>query len=194
MFFFRNKLAFSAMLAIVVAGLKIAFDIVYKVLKILKLQLLLAVLFVGLVLLLTKVLFNPENMAITYIWIGFLALGFFYAVIGNMNRIRKLFSGVEKNRKEKLEERAKAEALREEKQKSKLKFEKIEENKSEPEIIPQVAENQIGQRTKEKYPKYYKVSQNNDYVMAEYKDRYELYVKKNGKLFKVRTDAKKESV
>lgn len=42
------------------------------------------------------------------------------------------------------------------------------------------------------YPKYYSVRQNRDYVMAEYEDRYELFVKRDGGLQKVRTDYKKQ--
>lgn len=185
----------GAIIALGIAGIKIAFDIIYKVLKVLKLQLLLSVLFVGLVLYFTNVLFNPENKAVTYIWIVFLALGFFYAVIGNVNRIKKLFSGFEKNRKEKLKNRVEQEQIEEEKQKI------IEEKKELEQLKVEIDQQKVSpkdeikvSKIKERYPKYYRVSQNKDYVMAEYKDRYELYLKKDGKLFKVRTDAKKESV
>lgn len=41
------------------------------------------------------------------------------------------------------------------------------------------------------YPKYYAVKQNRNYVMAEYEDRYELFVKYNGGLKRVRTDYKR---
>lgn len=41
------------------------------------------------------------------------------------------------------------------------------------------------------YPKYYAVKQNRNYVMAEYEDRYELFVKCNGGLKRVRTDYKR---
>lgn len=48
-------------------------------------------------------------------------------------------------------------------------------------------------KTKEKFPKFYTVSGNPDFFMAEYKDRYELYhVEGDGKLTYIRTD-KKES-
>ncbi len=40
------------------------------------------------------------------------------------------------------------------------------------------------------YPKYFAVKQNNDYIMAEYEDRYELYLKDRYGLTKVRTDYK----
>lgn len=39
-------------------------------------------------------------------------------------------------------------------------------------------------------PVYYKVKQNPNYIMAEYADRYELYLNQNGKLVKIRTDIK----
>ena len=41
------------------------------------------------------------------------------------------------------------------------------------------------------YPKYYKVKQNPAYVMAEFKDRYELYLKTKDGLKLVRTDYKR---
>ncbi len=41
------------------------------------------------------------------------------------------------------------------------------------------------------YPKYYKVKQNPAYVMAEYNDRYELYLKTKDGLKLVRTDYKR---
>ncbi len=40
------------------------------------------------------------------------------------------------------------------------------------------------------YPKYYAVRQNKNYVMAEYEDRYLLYLKTNGGLKLIRTDYK----
>jgi len=39
-------------------------------------------------------------------------------------------------------------------------------------------------------PKYFRVKQNPNYVMAEYPDRYELYRLSNGNMIKVRTDYK----
>ena len=40
------------------------------------------------------------------------------------------------------------------------------------------------------YPKYYNVKQNPAYVMAEYEDKFVLYLKSNGGLVKIRTDYK----
>lgn len=40
------------------------------------------------------------------------------------------------------------------------------------------------------YPRYFTVKQNKDYIMAEYKDRYELYFKDRNGLRKIRTDYK----
>ena len=39
-------------------------------------------------------------------------------------------------------------------------------------------------------PTYYRVKQNSEYVMAEYKDRYELYRIIDGQMKKIRTDYK----
>ncbi|MBQ9514358.1 MAG: hypothetical protein IJR66_05250 [Clostridia bacterium] len=48
----------------------------------------------------------------------------------------------------------------------------------------------IKEDIKEEKPKYYKVSQNPNYIMAEYSDRYELYYKSVHGLKKIRTDYK----
>ena len=42
----------------------------------------------------------------------------------------------------------------------------------------------------EEYPKYFRVKQNPNYVMAEFEDRYELYMKTADGLKKIRTDYK----
>lgn len=44
-----------------------------------------------------------------------------------------------------------------------------------------------------KYPVYYAVKQNQNYIMAEYADRYELYFKDRNGLKKIRTDLKTEN-
>ena len=44
-----------------------------------------------------------------------------------------------------------------------------------------------------KYPVYYAVKQNRNYIMAEYADRYELYFKDRNGLKKIRTDLKTEN-
>lgn len=42
------------------------------------------------------------------------------------------------------------------------------------------------------YPVYYTVAGHEDYIFAEYTDRYELYRKENGQLVYLRTDFKQE--
>lgn len=41
------------------------------------------------------------------------------------------------------------------------------------------------------YPRYYRIADNEDFVMAEYRDRYELYRVVNGEKLYIRTDYKK---
>ena len=193
MFTFKNRLATGTFIAVLVGALKVAFDIIYKVLKVLKLQLLLSVLFVGAILFLTKVI--PENSTVFWLFIAFVALGFFYAVIGNMMRIKKFFRKYKKDKQEVRKEKEEKEKAYLEKEREKAQ--KLEEAKSEKEnnkVIESQKED-IQKRKysfSDKYPRYYAVSQNKQYVMAEYRDRYELYLKKDGKLFRVRTDLKKE--
>ena len=71
-----------------------------------------------------------------------------------------------------------------------------EDDGDEPEIIkPQPKEPKRKEREKKKAyyrekPKYFRVRQNSDYVMAEYSDRYELFKIVDGRLIYVRTDKK----
>lgn len=174
MFFFRNRLGTGAFIAIIFGAVKVAFDIVYKVLKLLKLQFLLSVLFVGTILFIVKVL--PSNTKVLIIFLVFVVLGVLYTLIGNAQRFRKFFAKFEREKKEAPTPKANSEPESYYQEQPKL------EQREEPKKY----------YSKEKYPKYFAVNQNQNYVMAEYKDRYELYIKKEGKLFRVRTDMKKE--
>ncbi|MBQ0099531.1 MAG: OadG family protein [Firmicutes bacterium] len=173
MFFFRHRIAFGAIIALVVGAVKVALDIVYKVLKLLKIQFLAAVLFVGAILFIFKVI--PENTKVLITLIVFVALGFLYFIFGNMHRINKFFSKFQRESKK---------SEKEENSKEELKEEVI--TKQEEQNI----ENNREETIKQDYPKYYAVKEHKNYVMAEYQDRYVLYRRENGKLYKIRTDRK----
>lgn len=173
MFFFRHRIAFGALITIIVGAVKVALDIAYKVLKLLKLQFLVGVLFVGAILFIFKVI--PENTKVLITFIVFATIGLIYFVVGNLHRINKFFNKFHKERDEKEEkiEREKEEISRIIEEEEKIKHEKEEEKEE-----------------KQKYPKYFAVKEHKGYVMAEYEDRYVLYRRENGKLYKVRTDRK----
>ena len=69
----------------------------------------------------------------------------------------------------------------------------VKEDDKKEEVCEQSVESQPiiqNQSSCSQYPKYYNVKQNKNYVMAEYEDRYELYLKTQSGLSKVRTDYK----
>ena len=103
-----------------------------------------------------------DNATAEMIYFIVLIASVFYAVIGTVRAI--LFPKPKEEKK-----RAKVDIV---------KKEETEEEKAE-------------QTDKEK-PVFYKVKQNNSYIMAEYKDRYELFVKTPEGLKRVRTDYKEK--
>ncbi len=184
MFFFRNRIAFSALLTIVIGAIKVALDVVYKVLKVLKLQFLVGVLFVGAVLFIFNVI--PENTSVFIIFIAFAVLGLFVFIFGNLHRVTKVINKIEKERAKNDEEKEKEKNIENliERKFDELKDGSKEEPKRE-EIYQQPAEIK-----KEKFPKYFSVKGQKNFVMAEYEDRFVLYRRENGKLYKVRVDSK----
>lgn len=182
MLFFRHRIAFGALMTLVLGAVKVALDIVYKVLKLLKLQFLAAVLFVGAILFIFNVI--PENTKVFITFIVFAALGFIYFVAGNLHRISKFFNKFHKEREKEAEkiEREKEEITRIVEQQEKIRQEKEELIREREEIREE--------KERQSYPKYYAVKEHKGYVMAEYPDRYVLYRRENGKLYRVRTDRK----
>lgn len=66
----------------------------------------------------------------------------------------------------------------------------IEERKSKAQNESKDGGDTPTETVAEEKPKYYRVAQNPNYVMAEYSDRYELYYKSVNGLTKIRTDYK----
>ena len=72
---------------------------------------------------------------------------------------------------------------------------KEEKKRAKVDIVKNDSETDDGvEETAEEKPIFYKVKQNHSYIMAEYKDRYELYVKTPEGLKKVRTDYKEKQI
>ena len=69
---------------------------------------------------------------------------------------------------------------------------KEEKKRAKVDIVKKEETEEKTEETVEEKPVFYKVKQNNFYVMAEYKDRYELFVKTPEGLKRVRTDYKEK--
>jgi len=145
------------------------FKIIYKALAFLNLQLTLLVLLVGGVLYLTGVI--EEGNAMSTVFLFALAISIVVAIISTTN---KLLGGGKKVGKSKG-----AQIISEQSNAPVKVSQEQEENTEQVEIKTSVV------------PKYFKVKQHPNYLMAEYPDRYELYKVAGGKMIKVRTDLKR---
>lgn len=157
-----NVIKRPLILGIVWTVIKTVFKIIYKLLSFLNLQPTLFVALVGLVLLLTGLLKN--SVVLTFLCVA-LMFSVAYAVIVSIKKL--LGMGGDKPKKSK-------------------GVQIINETSSEN------AESVERKDSRPSYPKYYRVKQNAAYVMAEYGDRYELYLKTKNGLQKVRTDYKQK--
>ncbi len=146
-------------------AVKVIFEAVYKVLSFFNLQFTLLVGFLGLILYVTG-LFHKYPQIRVWFLVAIIASVF----LGLFLFIRKLFK-----KSKKLEDKA---------ERGNVQTVRVEseatETKEEIEKSSTVIQNEK--------PKYYKVAQNPNYIMAEYPDRYELYKKTPNGLVKVRTD------
>ena len=150
-------------------AIKIIFEAVYKVLSFCNLQFALLVGFAGLILYVTG-LFHKHPQIKSWFFVALIMsvfLGFFLFIRKHFKKSKKL--------KEK-PERGNVQTVRVESEQAEVTESKVETEN--PAVI---------QNAK---PKYYKVAQNSNFIMAEYPDRYELYKKTPNGLVKVRTDLK----
>ncbi len=69
---------------------------------------------------------------------------------------------------------------------------KEEKKRAKVDIVKKAGTEKTKREPEEEKPVFYKVKQNHSYIMAEYKDRYELFVKTPEGLKKVRTDYKEK--
>lgn len=149
---------------------KIVFGFIYKILSIFNLQPALFFCLLGIVLYFAGVF---ENAVFLLIYQLALILSFVYAIAQTVSKMLGLNKKVKKSKG--------AQIIDTDKQSENVKDEK---NKSEDLLDDEL------KTTTEQVPKYFRVKQNPDYVMAEYPDRYELYQIQDGKLKKIRTDNK----
>ena len=173
MMFYRNRF-----IGKIFSGI---FNLIYKILAVFSLQPVLFVLLVDVILFFTGVLENPTVKLVSDVA---LIAGVIYAVVGTAQRL--------------------------------LGLDKIKKSKG-AQILPQPnnSDGQVGAQTSEPVaevqasapvenpatrenpavvnpnsPTYFRIKNRPGYVMAEYSDRYELYLSSGGKLIKVRTDFK----
>lgn len=134
----------------------------YAVISLLNLQLTLFIAVIGLLLYLTGVLTDDSMVKTVVIVLGVLSV--IYAIIATVYKIFGL---------------GKKKTTRQKPEKVMVKAESQEQTRVEEPI-----------KIVESKPRYYKVKQNQNLIMAEYDDRYELFEVVNGRMKKIRTDYK----
>ncbi len=201
MIIYKNRLIFGIISKIISLCLKL----VFKLISLFQLQLALVVSIVGIIVYATGG-FEDNTVGVT-IYLVVLFITVLYAILGT---IRK-FLGLDDKKKKSKEKDKKDKGKNKDKDKKKKPLFKnkdvaqneisatesgsateVRHSESVANPQPEPLRNTEGVQTKTagEEPKYFRVKNNPNYVMAEYSDRYELYQITNGKLTKVRTDFK----
>ena len=152
------------------------FGFIYKILSYVNLQPALFVAVIGAILFLTGV-FKAVPILLLIFYIA-LIISFIYAIIAT---IKAIFSGGKKDKKEKNKDKNKNVQIIE------PTVNTTQENKDD---INEQVNNNAPINADGEQPKYYRVKQNPNLIMAEYSNRYELFKIENQKLIKIRTDYK----
>lgn len=162
------KLKSRLIIGIVSKIIKTIFGLVYRILGVFNLQATVFVLIVGAILFLTGVL-KDSVLVIFYV---VLVLSIVYAIFATVRKLLGLGGHVLKSKGVQIiKEDA---AVREVAEKPRTDY----------------GEEKVSPHEESLVPKYFKVRQNPNYVMAEYPDKYELYLKTPQGLKKIRTDFK----
>jgi hypothetical protein len=169
MLYVKNRLIIGAIIGLIKGVLKF----IYKLLSLFNLQITLLIGVVGIILFFSGVFEN--NSGAELIFFILLIFSILYAVYASVRKILRL--DVQKKEKRSRIEIVETKSVEKD---SKEQISNINEQYllNEPKIEVEK-------------PKYYRVKQNPNYVMAEYSDRYELYYKTANGLKKVRTDYKR---
>lgn len=175
MILIRNRLVVGIIKKIITT----VFKAIYKVFDLFNLHLTLLVGAIGAVLFLTGVF--SKNQSLVVIFLVVLACTLVYAVLTTLKKVLKLGGGDDVSRGKGVQ------IIKG----SGGQTKKVEPERRPPAPIVEPTRQQEVQRPKTvDVPRYYRVKQNPDYLMAEYSDRYELYKKSGGGLIKVRVDYK----
>ena len=137
------------------------FGVFYKLIALFNLQYTALSLLIGLVLFVTGVF--EKNPTIELVFQLIVILSVVYAIISTIKKLLRIDKKVKKS-----------------------KGAQIQPLPAEVPAPVQYREEYV----KPEQPKYYRIKGNQDYVMAEYSDKYELYKISEGQLVKVRTDYK----
>lgn len=163
MILFRNRLVFGIIKKLISSLL----SAVYKIISLLNLQFTLLIALIGLVLYLTGVFENRVYLIIFYFVV---ILSIVFSIYGTIRKLLGLGKKVEKKKN--------VQIVDEKKDDETERAKKIEQEDKEE--TPE----------KETYPKYFKVKQRENCIMAEFIDRYELFEKRKGEWVRIRTDKK----
>ncbi len=144
--------------------IKTIFRALYAVISLLNLQFTLFVAVVGLILYLTGVLTGNDVVKVCFIVL--IAISLVYALVATLS---KLF-GLDKREK-------------------RVRREKVKEEEGEDYYPSSPTEREYSSEGAEQ-PRYFRVKQNPNLIMAEYEDRYELYEVDGKNMKKIRTDYK----
>lgn len=162
MILYKNRLIFG-----VIKNLfKTLFTIIYKILALFNLQLTLLVALVGLIMYFTGVFEQNPALLITFYLL--VVISIFYAILSTIKKLLGLNKKVKKSKG--------AQIISEQTEKE----EKTTETEQEKQEVVYTPEK----------PTYFKVKNHDDFVMAEYSNRYELFKKTEKGLKKIRTDYK----
>lgn len=174
-----GKIGFFALIKKIVSKV---FSFIYLIISAFNLQYTLFLAILGLILFLCGVLTN--NLAIAIVFYVLLGLSVIYAVVRTFRRIfgvgKYKKSGVKIIKQESREEQSAEQEERAETFQQKVAESYVEETY-------QTVEQSVIQPEK---PKYFRVKQNPNYLMAEYSDRYELFLVTESGLKKIKTDYK----
>ena len=169
MILFKNRLIVGVVWKII----KMFFTVVYSVLSFFSLHYTLLLALIGVVLHFTGTL--EANRAVLVVYALLLVLSIVYAVVASIKKLLGLDKHIKKKKGVHIVENPTV------------------ENAQPPNFSPQCSQQGYEQspvNTVSETPKYYRVRQNPNFIMAEYSNRYELFVIENGTLKKIRTDYK----
>jgi cell shape-determining protein MreC len=162
MILYRRPLIFGFIRKLI----KVFSTVLYKILAFFNLQLTLLLALIGLVLYITGIF--DKNSIVLIVFYVLLVLSIVYAITGTIKRLLGIEKRVKKSKG------------------AQIINEQVENKESAEQPVNEVKAEQVRKES----PTYYTVKQNNNYIMAEYSDRYELYKKTEEGLKKVRTDYK----
>ena len=178
---FKGFLVFGLLKKLIV----LLFKFIYFFIKFLNLQMACLVLLVGLVLVITGTI--PSSSVATTIFYVMLVLSIFVSITSTIKNL--LFPKERKDKKTRSSVQIVETDTESEETEGTETKPSVKDDENNPVNINSTTIDV--QEEKIKYPIYFAVKQNANYIMAEYKDRYELLEKTPKGLVKIRTDYKR---